>query len=176
MTRDDKFKIVEALKEKFNSSDYFYFTDASGMSVKHIDKFRSHCFSMGIEYKVVKNSLIKKALEVKGADFSSFDKTVFKGFSGIMFAGETGNGPAKALKEFRKKNKMQKPILKGASIDGALFIGDNMLDTLASLKSKNELIGEVIGLLQSPEKNVLGALRSGGEKLAAMVLERAGQE
>lgn len=169
MTREEKYKIVAELKEKFNATDYFYITDAAGLSVADVDKFRRHCFKMGIEYKVVKNSLIKKALQDKNIDFTPFNKDVFKGFSGILFGGEIGNLPAKALKDFRKTHKMQKPLLKGASIDGALFIGEQSLDTLASLKSKRELVGDVIGLLQSPAQNVVSALKSGGDKLAGIV-------
>jgi large subunit ribosomal protein L10 len=115
--------------------------------------------------------LIKKALETLDTktDFSEFNQKVLKGFSGIIFSTESGKTPAKVIKDFRKKIDSPKPILKGASIDFDLFIGNESLDTLLTLKSKNELIGEIIGLLQSPAKNVVSALQSGGNKLAGIL-------
>lgn len=171
MTRDEKKEILDEISEKLSQTPYFYITDASGMSVAEMNNFRRKCFENGIEYKVVKNTLIRKALEQLNADYTPFDKTVLKGFSGIMLSPETGNLPAKILKDFRKGKPAdkQRPILKGASIDSALFIGDNQLDTLVALKSKNELIGEIVGLLQSPAKNVVSALQSGGAKLAGIL-------
>lgn len=168
MTREDKGKIIEELSQKLADVNYFYITDASGLTVEEINKFRKLCYKNGIEYKVVKNTLIKKALDTLPTDYSAFSEGgVLKGFSGILFA-ETGNGPAKVIKEFRKDGK-EKPAFKGASIMSDIYIGADNLDVLASLKSKNELIGEIIGLLQSPAKNVIGALQSGGQKLSGVL-------
>jgi large subunit ribosomal protein L10 len=167
MKREDKGKIIQELSDKFAKFNYFYITDASGMTVESVNKFRKLCYSKGIEYKVVKNSLIKKALESTKTDYSPFHGTVLKGFSGILFA-ESGNAPAKLLKEFYSSG-ADKPTLKGASVNSDLFIGENQLDVLATLKSKNELIGDIIGLLQSPAKNVISGLQSGGQKISGVL-------
>jgi large subunit ribosomal protein L10 len=117
---------------------------------------------------VYKNSFIKKALEAQEADYSEMFESL-KGFSGVLFSPEVGNAPAKVIKEFRKKHKIEKPLLKAAAIDTDVFIGDENLVFLSELKSKNELIGDVIALLQSPAKNVISALQSGGNKLSGLV-------
>lgn len=168
MNKEEKTQVIEDLKEKFQNTSFFYITDASGLSVAEVNKFRKMCFDKGVQYKVYKNTLIQKALEAQEADFSPFYDTALKGFSGIMFSPESGNLPAKIIKEYRKKDN-PKPILKGASIDTDLFIGDENLDALSSLKSKNELIADVMALLQSPAKNVVSALQSGKTKLAGIV-------
>lgn len=167
MTREEKGAIIDELSQKFQSTPYFYITDASGMSVAETNDLRRLCFERGIEYVVVKNTLIKKALEtVENTDYTSFDE-VLKGFSGVMFHSENGKAAAQLIKEFRKTNDKLK--LKGASVDYSLFVGADQLDTLINLKSKNELIGDIIGLLQSPAKNVVSALTSGGGKLAGIL-------
>jgi len=170
MNKEDKAVIIEALVEKFNKNNYFYITDASGLTVAEVNNFRRLCFEKGVEYSVFKNTLIKKALERidNSADYTQFDDAVLKGFSGIIFSEESGNLPAKILKDFRKKGN-EKPILKGASVDASLFIGDDQLEALSKLKSKAELIGEIIGLLQSPAKNVISSLQSGSNILAGLV-------
>jgi large subunit ribosomal protein L10 len=169
MTREEKGAIIEELSAKLANTTYFYITDASGLTVAQINAFRKMCYDKGIEYKVVKNTLISKALEKLNADYSAWDNTVLKGASGIMFTNESGKLPATLIKEFRSKDKGTKPVFKGASIDSDLFAGDNNLDLLSTLKSKNELVGEIIGLLQSPAKNVIGALQSGGNKLGGIL-------
>ena len=126
------------------------------------------CFEAGVEYGVYKNTLIQKALEQLDADYTEFFDSVLKGFSGILFTKEAANTPAKVLTGYRKSGG-EKPVLKGASIDTDLFIGDEHLKMLSELKSKNELIGEIIGLLQSPAKNVISALQSGENTLAGLV-------
>lgn len=167
MTREEKGAIIDDLSQKFQSIPYFYITDASGMSVAETNNLRRLCFERGIEYVVVKNTLIKKALEtVENADYASFDE-VLKGFSGVMFHPENGKAAAQLIKEFRRTNDKLK--LKGASVDYSLFVGADQLDTLINLKSKNELIGDIIGILQSPAKNVVSALTSGGGKLAGIL-------
>lgn len=171
MTREEKVQIIEDLSQKFSEHNYFYITDASGLSVAEVNKFRKLCYDRGIEYRVIKNTLIKKALEKFSSDtdtdYTPFTESVLKGFSGVMFA-DTGNLPAKVLLEFRKAGS-EKPGLKGASIDTAFYIGDETLKGLSQLKSKEEMIGEVIGLLQSPAKNVISALQSSKDKLAGIV-------
>lgn len=156
MKREDKGKIIQELSEKFAQFNFFYIADASGMTVEDVNKFRKLCYSKGIEYKVVKNSLIKKALESTSVDYTPFQGTVLKGFSGILFS-DKGNAPAKLIKEFYSTGK-DKPVLKGASIAQELYIGANQLDTLASIKSKEELVGDIIGLLQSPIRNIVSGL------------------
>ncbi|GGZ36445.1 50S ribosomal protein L10 [Echinicola pacifica] len=170
MTREEKKAIIESLTEKLKGTPHFYITDASGFSVAQVNTFRRMCFDKGIEYRVYKNTFIKKALEDLEADYSELIDSL-KGFSGIMFANETASLPAKVLKEYRKKagKKETRPKFKAASIDTDVIIGEENLDMLASLKTKEELLGEVIGLLQSPAKNVISALQSGQNTLAGLV-------
>lgn len=168
MTRQDKAQLISDLTEKFKETDHFYIADTSGLTVAEINKFREMCFNKGVEYKLVKNTLIKKALENVDGDFSSLDE-VLKGTSGIMFVNEVANAPAKIIKDFKKEDPQQRPKFKAASIDSDLFIGEDQLSALASLKSKQELIGDIITLLQSPAKNVLTLLQSGEHKLAGIV-------
>lgn len=169
MTKEEKIQYVGDLTEKLSNTDNFYITDSSGMSVAQINDFRGECFKNGLEYKVVKNTLIKKALDNLEVDYAEFSNEVLKGFSGIIFSPETGNLPAKVLKDYRKKANSSRPILKGASVDSATYVGDDQLDTLSKLKSRLELIGEVIGLLQSPAKNVISGLQGGGQKLVGIL-------
>jgi large subunit ribosomal protein L10 len=165
MTREEKAQIIEGLSQKFADNAHFYITDASGFTVEQINAFRRMCFKSGIEYNVYKNSLIQKALErQEGVDYSPLFK-VLNGFSGIMFSKETGNAPAKVLKEYRKKME-GKPVLKAASIKSEFYIGDENLNALAELKSRDELIGEIISLLQSPARNVISALMNRKEAVA----------
>ena len=168
MTREEKAKVIEELSEKFANNAHFYITDASGFTVAEVNQMRRMCFKSGVEYRVYKNTLIRKALErQEGTDFSPlFD--VLHGFSGVMFSKETGNLPAKVIREFRTKME-GKPVLKGASIDTSIYIGDENLTMLSELKSKNELIGDVIALLQSPAKNVISALQSGKHTVAGLL-------
>ena len=169
MTRSEKEQLIEGLTQKLSETDFFYIADASGLTVAEINDFRRLCFQNGIEYRVVKNTMIRKALENLDTDYSSFDD-VLKGFSGILLSPASGNAPAKVIKDFRKKGgDGSKPLFKAASIDSDLFIGEHKLEMLSSLKSKNELIGEIITLLQSPAKNVISALSSGENKLAGIV-------
>lgn len=171
MTKQEKAQIIDELVDHFNSNNHYYFTDASGLSVAQVNNLRSLCFNKGIKYRVYKNTLIKKALErlESEADYESFTDNVLKGFTGIMFSEEISNAPAKLIKEFRKKYAAEKPLLKGASIESDLFIGEDQLDTLSNLKSKEELIAEVVALLQSPVKTVMAQLDSGKGKLAGLV-------
>jgi len=168
MTREEKAKIIDELTAKFADNTHFYITDATGFTVDQVNNFRKLCFKSGVEYRVYKNTLIQKALEKNTAvDYAPLFKTLH-GFSGVIFSKEVGNAPAKVIREFRKKLE-GRPVLKAASIDSSLFIGDENLNMLSELKSKNELIGEVISLLQSPAKNVLSALLSGKNTVAGLV-------
>lgn len=165
MTRDEKEALINSLSEKIKSSPNFYITDISTMTVENTSKLRRELFKNNISMQMAKNTLIHKALERSGRECSEL-YDVLKGSSSIMFS-ETANAPAKVIKEFRKKN--EKPILKGAFVGESVYLGDASLTALASLKSKNELIGDIIMLLQSPAKNVVGALQSGKSKLAGIV-------
>lgn len=167
MEKNQKNQEIADLKEKFSNSTYFYITDSSTLTVEKINKFRRLCFNAGIEYRVSKNTLIRKALEqVEGTDYEAL-YPLLHGPTGVMFAAD-GASPAKILAEFRKTN--DRPILKGAYIDSDVFVGDNQLAVLAALKSKAELLGDIIGLLQSPTKNVIGALQaSSGQKIAGLL-------
>jgi len=168
MTREEKAKIIDELSDKFANNSHFYITDASGFTVAQVNNFRRLCFKSGVEYRVYKNTLIQKALErQKNADFSPVFGTL-KGFSGVIFSKESGNTPAKVIKEFRTKME-GKPVLKAASINSDLFIGDENLKMLVELKSKNELIGDVLAALQAPAKNVISALLSSKNTVAGLV-------
>ena len=170
MTREEKANVIEELSQKFEENSNFYVTDASGLTVEQVNAFRRMCFEKGVEYKVYKNTLIQKALEKLDTDYSEFFDGVLKGFSGIIFSKEAGNLPAKTIREYRKSGMSEdKPALKGASIDTDLFVGEEHLKMLSELKSKNELIGEIIGLLQSPAKNVISSLQSGGSTLSGLL-------
>ena len=166
MNREEKQEVVLALQEKMQEFGNFYIADTSSLSVENINNIRRKCFESGIEMKVAKNSLIKIAIDSLEGDASDIYPAL-KGQSAILFS-KVGNGPAKLIKSLRK-GKEEKPALKAAYIDSAIFVGDNHLDSLVSLKSREELIGEIIGLLQSPAKNVVSALQSGGNKIAGIV-------
>ncbi|UII21800.1 50S ribosomal protein L10 [Fulvivirga ligni] len=168
MTRQEKAEIIDSLTEKFNNNPHFYITDAAGLSVAQVNAFRRVCFEKGVEYGVYKNSLIKKALANVEGEFDGLDESL-KGFSGIIFSNEVANLPGKVITEYRKKQGAKKPLLKAASIDKDFFFGEENLKILSELKSKQELIGEVIGLLQSPAKNVVSALQSGKNILGGLI-------
>jgi large subunit ribosomal protein L10 len=167
MTREEKGLLIEELAGKFGATPNYYFADGSGMSVEKTDNFRRECFRRGFEYVVVKNSLIEKALERNELVDEGFNSSVLKGFTGIIFS-EDPKAPAKLIKEFSKTNNGL-PAFKGAIVDKSYFSGADQLDTLMTLKTKNELIGEVIGLLQSPMKNVVSGLTASGSKIAGVL-------
>ena len=167
MTKEQKIQLVKDLTEKFTEYPNFYITDAGGLTVAQVNELRGLCFKENIPMHMVKNTLIKKALENLEGDYSDVYE-VLKEPSSIFFTNtENPSVPAKILREFRKKN--EKPVLKAAIIETSVFKGDNQIKTLAEMKSKDELIGEIIGLLQSPAKNVVSALKSGGGKLAGII-------
>jgi len=168
MTKQEKTAVIEELKGVFANLDFFYITDASTLSVEQINNFRRLCFNKGVKMRVIKNTLIRKALESASADKNY--EAIFselKGPTAVLYAEGAANIPAKVLKEFRAGN--ERPLLKAAYIDTAVFIGDDQLDTLTKLKSKEQLLGEVLGLLQSPARNVISALQSGGQTIAGLL-------
>ena len=165
MTREEKSRVIEDLTAQLANSNVVYIADISNLNAETTSNLRRACFKAGIQLNVVKNTLLEKAMEASTNDYGDLPSTL-KGNTSIMIA-ENGNAPAKIIKEFRKKS--DKPLLKGAYIYQAVFIGDNQLDALIALKSKEEVIGEIIGLLQSPAKNVVSALKSGGGKIAGIV-------
>lgn len=165
MNKEEKYDLVLALTEQIKEYGNFYITDTSSLTVEKVNNIRRKCFESDITMQVAKNSLIKKAMEATGGDFTTMYDAL-KGSSSILFS-KSATAPAKLIKQLRKTG--DKPILKAAYIDQAIFVGDNQLDTLTKLKSKEQLIGEVIGLLQSPAKNVVSALQSGGNTIAGLV-------
>jgi large subunit ribosomal protein L10 len=178
MTRKEKNEIVETLASQLAATNYFYIIDAEGLNIEEVNDFRRKCFQEGVAYQVVKNTLISKALEKleSGVDYSSFSDAVLKGFSGILFAKDIGSTPAKIIKDFRKQRRLGSPLLKGASIDKDLFIGEEHLDALSQLKSKAELLGELIALLNSPITNVIASLQSGKHQLSGLMRALAAKE
>ena len=165
MNKQEKNQMIEALDGMLNDNNNFYLADISGLTAEENSALRRLCFKRDVSLQVVKNTLLKKALEKNSANFSEL-YDVLVGNTSIMQA-EAGNAPAKVIKEFRKKN--DKPLLKAAHIEESLYIGDENLSALADLKSKDELIGDIITLLQSPAKNVISSLQSGGNKLSGIV-------
>ena len=167
MTKDQKNEVIELLKDKFSQYSNFYVTNTEALTVSQIGKLRRICFNKNVEMKVAKNTLIKKALESINADRFSNVFDSLHGVTALMFS-ENAKEPALILSDFRRDTKVELPALKAAFIDGDVFAGDNQLKALTTLKSKHDLIGEIIGLLQSPAKNVMSALNAGG-KLASIV-------
>ena len=165
MTREEKSQVIEALTAELAQSSNFYLTDLSGLNAVMTSNLRRACFKANVKLSVVKNTLLEKAMEASEKDFGELPSTL-RGNTSVMYS-ETGNAPAKVIKAFRKKS--EKPFLKGAYIEEAIYIGDDQLDLLVGIKSKEELIGEIIGLLQSPAKNVVSALQSSGGKLSGII-------
>ena len=165
MTREEKAIVIQDLTSQLAENATIYLADISGLDAGTTSDLRRACFKANIKLSVVKNTLLAKAMEASEREFGELPE-VLKGNTSLMFS-ETGNGPAKLIKAFRKKS--DKPLLKGAFVEEAIYIGDNNLDTLVSIKSKEEMIGEIIGLLQSPAKNVISGLKSGGGKLAGIL-------
>ena len=154
MTREEKSIAIEDLTAQLAGSNIVYLADISGLNAETTSNLRRACYKAGIQLEVVKNTLLAKAMEVSGNNYGELPSTL-KGNTSI-FLSDVANAPAKIMKEFRKKSK--KPVLKGAYINSEIYIGDELLDSLASLKSKEEVIGEIIGLLQSPAQRVISAL------------------
>lgn len=166
MNKEDKSLVIDALAKELASANIFYITDTIGLNAEKTANLRRKCFGQNISLKIVKKSLLKKALgKVEGKDFTELYPAL-KGHTAIMFS-EVGNAPAKLIKDFRKTS--DKPVLKAAYVEETIYIGENQLEALVNIKSKNELIGDVIALLQSPAKNVISGLKGQGGKIAGIV-------
>ena len=165
MKREDKSQVIASLAEQINNATHLYVADIAGLNAADTSDLRRQCYGSNIKLVVAKNTLFKKALEVSNKDITGLDG-ILVGPTSIMFA-EVGNAPAKLIKEFRKRS--EKPILKGAYVEDEVYIGDNQLESLVSIKSKNELIADVIALLQSPVNTVIGALQSGGNTITGIL-------
>jgi large subunit ribosomal protein L10 len=165
MTREEKAQVIENLTTTLTENDTIYLADISGLNALTTSNLRRACFKANVKLAVVKNTLLSKAMEKSDKDFGELPETL-KGNTSLMLA-DVSNAPAKIIKEFRKKS--DKPLLKGAYIEQSIYVGDDQLDSLVSIKSKEELIGDIISLLQSPAKNVISALQSGGNKLSGII-------
>ena len=166
MTKAEKNEVISTLKEKFSQYNNFYITDTESLSVAQVSNLRRHCFSKKVEMKVAKNTLIKKAMEALDAQkYSGVYDSLHK-VTALLFS-ENPKEPALILSSFRTVSKGEKPELKAAFINGEVFVGDNQLKVLTRIKTRNELIGEVIGLLQSPIQRVIGALQNRTEAVVA---------
>jgi len=165
MTREEKSQVIENLTAQLNENTTIYLADISGLDAGTTNNLRRACFKAGVKLSVVKNTLLKKAMGETEKDFGELPD-VIKGNTSLMFS-EISNAPARVIKAFRKRS--EKPLLKGAFIEENIYIGDDQLDTLVNIKSKDELIGDIIALLQSPAKNVISALKSGEGKLAGII-------
>ena len=162
MTREEKSKVIEKLTAELAENTNIYMTDVSGLNASETSKLRRACFKANIKLSVVKNTLLSKAMESSDKDFGSLNE-VLVGNTALMYS-EVGNSPAKLIKQFRKKS--ERPLLKGASIEDSVYVGDDQVEFLANIKSREELIGEVITILQSPAKNVISALQSSGSTIS----------
>ena len=165
MNKEEKVKVVEELKGQLNDYKSIYLTDIAGLDAMQTSKLRRECFNSNVKISVVKNTFLERAMSESETDFGEL-KDLLKGNTTIMLS-ESGNSPAKVIKKFRKDG--EKPILKGAFVDEAIYIGDDQIEALFNLKSKEEVIGEIITLLQSPAKNVISALKSSSGKIAGLV-------
>lgn len=165
MTREEKSQVIVDLTAQLTDNSVIYVADISGLNAEATSNLRRACFKADVQLAVVKNTLLTKAMENSEKEFGELP-SILKGNSSILLS-ETGNAPAKIIKEFRKKS--DKPVLKGAYIEEAVYLGDDQLENLVNIKSKEELIGDIIGLLQSPAKNVISALQSGGQTLSGIV-------
>ena len=165
MTREEKNHAIVELGAQLAENKNFYLTDISGLTAEKNSDLRRLCFKSDVKIQVIKNSLLRKAMEKNDIDFAEMYSSL-KGNTAIMF-GESTNAPAKIIKEFRKKQ--DKPVLKSAFIEESFYFGDDQVEVLCSLKSKDELIGEIIGLLQSPPKTVISSLQSAGGTLLGIL-------
>ena len=165
MTREEKSQVIEELTAQLADNSNIYLADISGLNASSTSDLRRACLKANVTLSVVKNTLLEKAMDASDKDFGDLS-SVLKGNTSVMYS-ETGNAPAKVIKAFRKKS--DKPLLKGAFIEEAIYLGDDQLDALVEIKSREELIGDIISLLQSPAKNVVSALQSGGGKLSGIL-------
>ena len=165
MRKEDKQVLIDSILSELKACPNFYLTDVSDLNAEKTSQLRRQCFNSGVKMIVVKNALLHKAMQQMDKDYEGL-YDVLKGSTALMLC-ETGNAPAKLIKNFRKTS--DRPILKGAFIEECCYIGDDMLDALCNIKSKNDLIADIIALLQSPMKNVISGLQSGGHKLSGIL-------
>ena len=165
MRKEDKQVLIDSILSELKACPNFYLTDVSDLNAEKTSQLRRQCFNSGVKMIVVKNALLHKAMLQMEKDYDNL-YDVLKGSTALMLC-ETGNAPAKLIKSFRKTS--DRPILKGAFIEECCYIGDDMLDALCNIKSKNDLIADIIALLQSPMKNVISGLQSGGQKLSGVL-------
>lgn len=170
MTREEKTAVIEELATQFGQSMFFYLADSSALTVAQINALRRRFFEKGIEMRVVKNALAQKALEKSGAGSDRYDGLLeaLKGPTAILFT-DVANAPAKIIQEFRKEKETERPLVKAAFIDSAIYLGDDQLEALANLKSKEDLLGELLGLLGSPMSNLMSQLGSGGQNVMGLL-------
>ncbi len=168
MTKQEKLEVVEDLTKRLSAQESFYVVDAEGLTVEEVNDFRQRCFKEKVVYQVVKNTLVGKALKnlERFVGVESFHEKVLKRFSGVLFSSESGSLPARIIRQFRKDRGLDIPVFKGASVGGEVFIGDQQLEVLSKLKSKEEL---VVGLLQAPASRVVSALQSGGVRVMGVL-------
>lgn len=168
MKRSEKQEIIDSLVQEINSYNHFYIADIESLNAEVTSNLRRACFQKEVKLIVVKNTLLKRALDASNKNAEEL-YNVLKGNTSLMFS-NTGNVPAKLIKEFRSKNKkLDKPVFKAAYVEESVYVGENQLETLVTLKSKEELVGDVIALLQSPAKNVISALQSGGQTIVGVL-------
>ena len=167
MNKEDKIKIVDNLTGSLEQSKNIYFADISGLDAQQTSTLRRMCFDKGVVLSVVKNTLLKKAMDASGKDFSSFE-SILKGNTAIMIA-PSSNAPAKVIKNFIKKTKLEKPTLKGGHVEEAIYLGHDQLDVLAALKSKEELLADLVTLLKSPMMNLISSLSSANQNISGIL-------
>ncbi len=172
MTREEKSRAITEITDVLSQNEIIYLTDISGLSSVETSNLRRMCFKSGVKLKVMKNTLLEKAMTSSDKDFGDLLETL-KGNTSVMLS-DIGNAPAKVIKDFRKKS--DKPILKGAIIENDIYLGDEQLEILFAIKSKEEIIGDIILLLQSPAKNVISALKSSGNKLSGIIQTLSNRE
>jgi len=172
MTREEKSRAITEITDVLSQNEIIYLTDISGLSSVETSNLRRMCFKSGVKLKVMKNTLLEKAMTSSDKDFGDLLETL-KGNTSVMLS-DIGNAPAKVIKDFRKKS--DKPILKGAIIENDIYLGDEQLEILYAIKSKEEIIGDIILLLQSPAKNVISALKSSGNKLSGIIQTLSNRE
>lgn len=165
MRREEKNKLIESLTEGINDSDHIYIVDYLGLDAQETNDLRHECYKKDIKFTVAKNTLFKIAMERSEKDLNELEE-VLSNSTAVMFS-QVGNAPAKVLKDYRKNH--QRPLLKGAFVEEGFYFGDELIDQLAALKSKNELIADVVGALQSPANNVISALQSSGSTIMGVL-------
>lgn len=167
MRKEEKTQQIDSLTEQLNNASYFYLADIGGLNVENSNHLRRLCFRREVQLQVVKNTLLYKAMERSDKNLEEL-YPILEGPTSIMFA-DAGNLPAKLIKEFRKKHNQPKPLLKAAYVEEMCYIGEDQLENLINIKSKNELVADIVALLQSPAKNVISALKGSGHKIAGIL-------